>query len=173
MKKIVKLAGVGVLVLSLLTGCGAKTTTNSGGGTGSSSSGGEIKIGGNLELTGGVATYGTSVKNAVTMAFEDQNKKGGVLGKQIKFITADNKSEAGESTAAATKLITQDKVVAIIGAVTSGNTIAASQVATDNKIPLLSPTATNEEVTVKDGKVKPWIFRSCFLDPFQGRVAAT
>ena len=131
-----------------------------------------IKIGGDLELSGGVATYGQSVKNAVNLAFEDQNKKGGVLGKQLVFITADNKSEAGESTTAITKLITQDKVVAVLGAVTSSNTKAAVPVSADNKIPLITPTATNSEVTVnKDGSLNPWVFRSCFLDPFQGKVA--
>ncbi|MHB1652540.1 MAG: ABC transporter substrate-binding protein [Desulfitobacteriaceae bacterium] len=160
------------LVLGLISGCGANTTAPAS--TATSTPAGDIKIGGDLELTGGVATFGTSVKKAVDMAFEDQNKKGGVLGRQLKFVVADNKSEAGESTAAITKLITQDNVVAVIGAVTSGNTMAASQVAADNKIPLITPTGTAVEVTVDShGKLKPWIFRSCFLDPFQGLVAAT
>ena len=164
-QKFVSVLGIAALALGLAAGCGTQAT----GGAGAA---GEIKIGGDLELTGGVATYGTSVKNAVDMAFEEQNKKGGVLGKQIKFVVADNKSDAGESTAAATKLVTQDKVVAVLGAVTSSNTLAASPVVTDNKIPLLTPTATNEKVTMENGQLKPWIFRSCFLDPFQGRVAA-
>lgn len=157
------MAAVAVAMIGLLSGCSTAASTNGGS---------EIKIGGDLELTGNVATFGTSVYNAVQLAFDDQNKKGGVLGKQLKLVTADNKSDAGESTAAATKLITQDKVVALIGAVTSSNTLAASPVATDNKIPLVTPTATNAKVTVENGQLKPWIFRSCFLDPFQGRVAA-
>ena len=164
MRKSKVLLGVAVVMLGLVTGCGSAAAPKDTG---------EIKIGGDLELSGGVATYGQSVLNSVNLAFEDQNKKGGVLGKQLKFITADNKSEAGESTSAITKLITQDKVVAVLGAVTSSNTKAAVPVAMDNKIPLITPTATNAEGTVnKDGSLNKWVFRSCFLDPFQGKVAA-
>ena len=162
MKKSKVVLGIAVIMLGLVSGCSSSTTSSE-----------EIKIGGNLELSGNVATYGQSVLNSVNLAFEDQNKKGGVLGKQLKFITADNKSEAGESTSAITKLITQDKVVAVLGAVTSSNTKAAVPVSTDYKIPLITPTATNAEVTVnKDGSLNKWVFRSCFLDPFQGKVAA-
>lgn len=171
MKKVASLIGLGVLALGLISGCGTSSTAGNGSSTGSGG-GGEIKIGADLEVTGGVATFGSSVKNALTMAFDEQNKKGGVLGKQLKLVIADNKSDAGESTSAITKLITQDKVAAVIGAVTSSDTLAASPVATDNKVPLLTPTATNAKVTVENGQLKPWIFRSCFLDPFQGRVAA-
>ena len=164
MRKSKVLMGVAVIMLGLISGCGS---------TASPKATEELKIGGLLELTGGVATYGQSVKNAIDLAFEDQNKKGGVLGKQLKLITADNKSEAGESTAAITKLITQDKVIAVIGAVTSSNTKAAVPVSADNKIPLITPTATNATVTVNsDGSLNKWVFRSCFLDPFQGKVAA-
>ena len=164
MKKSKVLLGIAVIMLGLVSGCGSAAKPNASE---------EIKIGGNLELSGGVATYGQSVLNSVNLAFEDQNKKGGVLGKQLKLITADNKSEAGESTSAITKLITQDKVIAVIGAVTSSNTKAAVPVSSDYKIPLITPTATNSEVTVnKDGSLNSWVFRSCFLDPFQGKVAA-
>ncbi|HEY8911477.1 MAG TPA: ABC transporter substrate-binding protein [Desulfosporosinus sp.] len=164
MRKSKVLLGVAVVMLGLVTGCSSAAAPKATE---------EIKIGGDLELSGGVATYGQSVLNAVTLAFEDQNKKGGVLGKQLKFVTADNKSEAGESTSAITKLITQDKVVAVLGAVTSSNTKAAVPVSADNKIPLITPTATNAEVTInKDGSLNKWVFRSCFLDPFQGKVAA-
>ncbi len=165
MRKSSVLIGVAVIMLGLVSGCGS---------TAAPKATDELKIGGLLELTGGVATYGQSVKNAIDLAFEDQNKNGGgVLGKQLKFVTADNKSEAGESTSAITKLITQDKVIAVIGAVTSSNTKAAVPVSADNKIPLITPTATNAEVTInKDGSLNKWVFRSCFLDPFQGKVAA-
>ena len=164
MRKSKVILSIAVIMLGLVSGCSSSTTSKASE---------EIKIGGNLELSGGVATYGQSVLNAVNLAFEDQNKKGGVLGKQLKFVTADNKSEAGESTSAITKLITQNKVVAVLGAVTSSNTKAAVPIAMDNKIPLITPTATNAEVTVnKDGLLNNWVFRSCFLDPFQGKVAA-
>ncbi len=164
MRKSKVLLGVAVIMLGLLSGCSSAGTPKDSE---------EIKIGGDLELSGGVATYGQSVLNSINLAFEDQNKKGGVLGKQLKLITADNKSEAGESTSAITKLITQDKVVAVLGAVTSSNTKAAVPVSADQKIPLITPTATNSEVTInKDGSLNKWVFRSCFLDPFQGKVAA-
>jgi branched-chain amino acid transport system substrate-binding protein len=142
-------------------------------GCGSTADSKDIKIGGVFELTGGVASYGQSAVNGAKLAFKQVNASGGVLGKKINFIIADNKSEPSESANAVTKLITQDKVVAIMGAVASSNTLAAVQIATDNKIPLLTPTSTNPKVTVDDnGTVKDYIFRSCFIDPFQGTVMA-
>jgi len=155
------LAVVFVLSLTILPAC-------------SSSSGGNIKVGANFELTGGVASFGQSSVNAIKLAFEEVNQKGGVLGKQLELVTADNKSDASESTLAITKLITQDKVVAVLGPVTSTNTLAAVPVAQDNKVPVISPTATNPKVTVdeKTGKVNDYIFRACFIDPFQGTVMA-
>ncbi len=155
------LAVVFVLSLTILPAC-------------SSSSGGNIKVGANFELTGGVASFGQSSVNAIKLAFEEVNQKGGVLGKQLELVTTDNKSDASESTLAITKLITQDKVVAVLGPVTSTNTLAAVPVAQDNKIPVISPTATNPKVTVdeKTGKVNDYIFRACFIDPFQGTVMA-
>lgn len=142
-------------------------------GCGSTADSKDIKIGGVFELTGGVASYGQSAVNGAKLAFKQVNASGGVLGKKINFIIADNKSEPSESANAVTKLITQDKVAAIMGAVASSNTLAAVQIATDNKIPLLTPTSTNPKVTVDDnGTVKDYIFRSCFIDPFQGTVMA-
>jgi len=163
--KKLKLAGAAiglVLLAGVFAGCG-----------GSAADSKEIKIGGDFELTGGVASYGQSAVNGAKLAFKQVNASGGVLGKQINFITADNKSEPSESANAVTKLITQDKAVVIMGAVASSNTLAAVQIASDNKVPLLTPTSTNPKVTVDDnGKVKDYIFRSCFIDPFQGTVMA-
>ena len=133
----------------------------------------DIKVGANFELTGGQATFGQSSLNGVKMAIKEVNAAGGVIGKQLTLFSADNKSEPSESTNAITKLITQDKVVAVIGAVTSGNSMAASPVSQANKIPFISNTATNPKVTVgDDGKVKEYAFRACFIDPFQGTVMA-
>jgi branched-chain amino acid transport system substrate-binding protein len=164
-KQGLKLAGLAiglVLVTGIFVGCGSSAADSK-----------EIKIGGDFELTGGVASYGQSAVNGAKLAFKQVNASGGVLGKQINFITADNKSEPSESANAVTKLITQDKAVVIMGAVASSNTLAAVQIATDNKIPLLTPTSTNPKITVDDnGKVKDYIFRSCFIDPFQGTVMA-
>lgn len=161
MRKFTTVATAALLSLALLTGCGA---------SGGSSE--VIKVGGDLELSGGAAAFGQYAEKAIKLAFEQQNAKGGVLGKKLEYVSADNKSDPGESTVAATKLATQDKVTAILGPMTSGNTLAAVQVVTDNKVPLISPTGTADNVTFEDGKVKPWIFRACFIDPFQGQVAA-
>ncbi len=148
---------------TLLVGCGGekKAATSN-----------EIKIGGNFELTGNVANYGQSTMNGVKLAIKEVNEKGGVNGKKINLIVADNKSEPAEAANATTKLITQDKVVAVIGPVTSSSLIATAQIATDKKIPVLTPTATSPKVTFDNGKVREMIFRSCFIDPFQGEVMA-
>lgn len=161
--RVLSLGMVALLSVSMVAGCG---TTKAGG------SSDVIKIGGNLELTGGTAMFGQMAQNAINLAFEQQNAKGGVLGKKLELVVADNKSDAGESTAAVTKLVTQDKVVAVIGSMTSSVTLAAVPVVTDNKIPMISPSGTNAKVTVDNGTVRPWVFRACFIDPFQGQVAA-
>lgn len=146
----------------MLTGCGSSPAADSK----------EIKIGGNFELTGGIANYGKQTMNGVQLAIKEANAAGGVLGKQIKLVIADNKSEPSEATNAATKLINQDKVSLIIGPVTSSSVLATLQVGQDNKIPIVTPTATSTKVTVENGKVRPYAFRSCFIDPFQGTVMA-
>ncbi|MDD4600145.1 MAG: ABC transporter substrate-binding protein [Negativicutes bacterium] len=152
-----------LLMAGVLTGCSSGTkqeATN------------EIKIGGNFELTGGVANYGKQAVNGIQLAIKQANASGGVLGKQIKLVLADNKSEAAEATNAITKLITQDKVVAVFGPATSSNTLATVRVAQDNKIPLITPTGTSEKITVENGKTHSYIFRSCFIDPLQGMIMA-
>ena len=132
----------------------------------------EIKIGGNFELTGGVANFGKQTVNGIQLAFKEANAAGGVLGKKITLVTADNKSEPSEATNAITKLITQDKVVMVLGPVASSNVLATLQVSQDNKVPVLTATGTNAKITVDNGKVRPYAFRSCFIDPFQGSVMA-
>jgi branched-chain amino acid transport system substrate-binding protein len=130
-----------------------------------------IKIGANLELSGGVASYGQSIEEGLQLAIGEINKKG-IDGKKIKLVKVDNKSDAAEATSGSIKLINQDKVVAIIGAGTSTNTLAQVQIAQDNKVPLITPTGTSPTVTLKDGKLNDFVFRTCFIDPFQGTVAA-
>ena len=145
----------------MLTGCGGADSKT-------------IKIGLLNEMTGGNATFGTSAANGAKLAFKEANAKGGVLGKQIEAVIADNKSEPSESANAMTKLATQDKVVAVTGVFSSSNAIAASSVAESTKVPFLAVGATNPKVTVdeKSGKVKQSTFRVCFIDPFQGTVGA-
>ncbi len=164
LKKWVALMVGTVMLAALLTGCGAATT---------SSNDKEIKIGANMELTGGVADYGKQTLNGMLLAIKEVNNAGGVLGKKIVLVQADNKSEASEAGNATTKLITQDKVVAMLGPVTSSNALASVQIAQDNKIALITPTGTNAKITVDDSnKVRPYAFRGCFIDPFQGVIMA-
>ena len=160
---------IALLSVSLVAGCG---TTQK---TASTDASAPIKVGGNLELTGGTAMFGTAAQNAINLAFEQQNAKGGVLGgRKLTLVAADNKSDAVESTSAVTKLVTQDKVIAVIGSMTSSVTLAAVPVVTDHKVPMISPSGTNAKLTVDptSGAVRPCIFRACFIDPFQGQVGA-
>lgn len=163
-----KVAGIFMSLMmaaGVMAGCGSASTS------GDAEKGGTIKIGANLELSGGVASYGQSVKEGIDLAFEEINKKG-INGSKLKLVAVDNKSDAAEATNGAIKLVSQDKVSAIIGAATSTNTLAQVQIANDNKVPLITPTGTNPTITNKDGKVNDFVFRTCFIDPFQGTVAA-
>ena len=157
-----------LLACSVFAGCGEE----SGNGGGNAASGDEIVVGSNFELTGNHAQYGKSSANGFKLAVKEINDAGGINGKKIKIVEADSKSETAESVNAATKLISDDKVVAIVGPAVTANVIAESQVATDNMIPVIAPDATNPDVTVENGNLKSYIFRSCFIDPQQSEVMA-
>ena len=166
-----KLAGAFLsftLAAGVLAGCSSSDSTSS---SKKGEEGDTIKIGVNLELSGGVASYGQSISEGLKLATEEINKDG-IDGKKIKLIQVDNKSEAAEATSGAIKLTSQDKVTAIVGAATSTNTIAQVQIAQDNKIPVISPSGTSPEITYKDDKLNDYVFRTSFIDPFQGTVAA-
>ncbi len=168
-----KLAGVFLslsLVAGTLAGCSGDSKTSSSGGD-SSKSGETIKIGANLELSGGTASFGQSAADGLKLAIDEINKEG-IDGKKLEIVKVDNKSDAAEATSGSIKLVSQDKVVAVVGSATSTNTLAQVQVAQDNKVPLLTPTATNPDITNKAGKLNDYVFRTCFIDPFQGTVAA-
>lgn len=166
MKKNILLVLSLVLTLSLLVGCGSKPAANNEGSD-------TIKVGLNYELSGGVATYGQSLTAGVELAIEEINKNGGVLGKQIEIVKADNKSEDTEAANVSTRLATRDKVLVLLGPATSGNTKAASPAAMENKVPLISASATDDHVTVdSNGKVREYIFKTCFSDSFQGVMMA-
>jgi len=150
-----------IAITGLIAGCGDSASK-------------DIKIGMVYELTGNTASYGTSAANGAKLAFKEINASGGVLGKQIQIVTADNKGEPSESANAMTKVITQDKVVAVTGFTVSSCGIAGSVVAEDNKIPFVAAATVNPKVTVDErtGKVKAYTFRACFIDSFQGTVGA-
>ena len=146
----------------LIAGCGGQQSAD------------VIKLGANLEMTGNNATFGQSAANGTKLAIKEMNAKGGLLGKQISLVVADNKSEAAEAANAMQKLITQDKVSAVIAPIASSSVIAGAQVNMDNKVLAISPTASNPKVTVdpNTGKVRDYLFRAAFIDPFQGSVMA-
>ena len=135
---------------------------------GEKGSGKEILIGEYGSLTGGIATFGISTKNASAMAFDEINKKGGILGKQIKLLVEDDQSKPEEAGTAVTKLINQDRVVAMLGHVASSHSLAAAPICQSNKVPMISPSSTNPRVT----QVGDYIFRVCFTDTFTGDVVA-
>lgn len=128
----------------------------------------EIVIGHLAAMTGDTATFGTSADEGLRLALEEINAKGGVLGKPVRVITEDDRSLQDEAKTVANKLITRDKVVAIIGEIASSRTIAAAPVAQEARIPLLSPGSTNVKVT----EAGDYIFRACFIDDFQGSALA-
>jgi branched-chain amino acid transport system substrate-binding protein len=137
-----------------------------------------IKVGGIGELTGDIPAVGASFKNAAEMAVKEINDAGGleVGGKkyQVELFIEDNAGKADQSASAAQKLITQQNVVAIIGPNASRYAIPASEIAESSKVVLISPWSTNPKTTLdaKTNQPKKYVFRACFIDPFQGRVVA-
>ena len=165
-KKFTSACLVAALSTALLAGCGGEKKDSA------AANADKYVIGASFELTGNVANYGKSTLSGLKLAVDQVNKAGGVNGKQLIVVESDNKSEPAESGNSVTKLITQDKVVAVVGPATSGCVFAATPVVTSNKVPLIAPCATAPAITVDNGQVKEFIFRACFIDPFQGRVMA-
>lgn len=153
-----------VFAMALVAGCGDKTTGDTE----------TVKIGINYELSGDLASYGEASVDGIMMAFDEINAAGGINGMQIAPVKVDNKSETAEATALATRLMTQEGVVACLGPATSGSYMATIPVAMANKVPIISASATADEgVTVdKNGKVNEYVFRLCFNDSFQGVTMA-
>lgn len=132
-----------------------------------------IKIGANMSLTGPSSMWGISSLNALKMAAEKINQKGGVLGKKIEIVAYDNRAFPPEAVIVNKRLIDRDHVAAIIGLGQSGTFIAARTIAEEGKTPQIGTTPTNPFATVtEDGKVFKYAFRVCFIDPFQGKIAA-
>ncbi len=132
------------------------------------SKGGTIKVGVYGSLTGTTATFGQSTENGARLAIEEINAAGGIGGKQLVMVSEDDQSKAEEAATAVQKLINQDRVIALIGEVASSRSLAAAPIAQDAGVIMISPSSTNPEVTKKGN----FIFRTCFIDPFQGTVMA-
>lgn len=159
-----------VFVLGIVAGCGGGTQKN---GEGAGDKGEMINVGINVELSGGVASYGTNSRDGAMLAIEEINNAGGVLGKQLSPLVRDCKSVADEAMSVSAALA-GEKIVAQIGPLTSGDVQGSTPVMMDNKIPLIAPAATAPNVTVdeKTGATMDYIFRVCFIDPFQGTLMA-
>jgi branched-chain amino acid transport system substrate-binding protein len=148
-----------------LTGCN-KTSPSSG--DDSSDTNSPIKIGEFASLTGSEATFGQQSHSGTQLAIDEINAAGGVLGKKIELITEDDQSQAGQPATVVRKLISSDGVVAILGEVASSKSLEAAPICQQNKIPMVSPASTNPKVT----QTGDYIFRVCFIDPYQGTVMA-
>ena len=156
-------------LLLILVTLGVGCDQNTGGGGAGGSAGDTIKIGHVASKTGDTATFGVSADEGIRLAMDEINAKGGILGgKKVEVITEDDRSLADEAKTVANKLITRDKVVAIIGEIASPRSIAIAPICEDNKVPMLSPGSTNPKVT----EGFDYVFRNCFIDPFQGTVMA-
>lgn len=164
MKKTWIALGTALLSLAFI-GCPPKTES-----TGSTAGGeaGEIVVGEYGSLTGGQATFGQSTHNGIMLAVDEINSAGGVNSRKFRVITEDDQSKAEEAATAVTKLISQNNVIAVLGEVASSSSLAAAPICQSNKVPMITPSSTNERVT----QVGDYIFRMCFIDPYQGEAMA-
>jgi branched-chain amino acid transport system substrate-binding protein len=138
------------------------------GGPGAGGSTGTIVVGYYGDLSGRTSNFGVSTKHGAEMAADEINKAGGINGRQISILSEDDEGRPEKAATVVTKLIDQDRVVALVGEVASGNTLAAAPKAQAAHVPMISPSSTNPAVT----QVGDYISRVCFIDPFQGEVMA-
>jgi branched-chain amino acid transport system substrate-binding protein len=127
-----------------------------------------IRIGEVNPITGSIGQYGTTCHQGIKLAVDQANSSGGVLGRKVELITEDNQSKPGQTATIVRKFVTQDRVVAIVGDLTSSATMEGGPIAQEARIPMVSPLATNPKVT----QIGDYVFRVCFIDEFQGRVMA-
>ncbi|MBI5801164.1 MAG: ABC transporter substrate-binding protein [Verrucomicrobia bacterium] len=153
---------------SILTACKKPDDAGKSGDGSKASAGDAIKVGEFASLTGKEATFGQSSHKGTLLAIEELNAAGGVLGRKFDLITEDTQSKQGESASVVRKLVSRDKCIAILGEVASGRSLEGAEVCQNAKIPMVSPSSTNPKVTEKGD----YIFRVCFIDPFQGTVMA-
>ena len=151
----------------IIPALGAAVLLSACGKSGSGGSG-DIPVGEFASLTGKEATFGQSSHEGTQLAVEEINAAGGVLGKKINLITEDDESKSGEAATAVNKLLARDNVIAVLGEVASSRSNEAAPICQQNKIPMISPASTNPSVT----KTGDFVFRVCFIDPFQGTVMA-
>lgn len=164
-KKTLGLLTAVVMSTTMIIGCSETAKVNSG----SAGGGDTIKLGGVFPLTGDVPALGAAMENGAKLAIKEINDAGGINGKKLEFIVEDDQDQAATAPNAITKLITQDKVSAVIGTFASKCSIPMAAVAKDSKVVMITPGSTNEKVTTEGGD---YVFRACFIDPLQGKVGA-
>ena len=157
-----------IVLLATVSSCKKKDDSALSGSNAVSTTG-DIVVGALGPTTGAEATYGVSAKNGIEMAFEKINGAGGVAGRKLRMVFYDDQGKPEEAAAVMTRLITQDKVVAVLGEIASSRSLAMAPIAQTHKVPMISHTSTNPKVT----EIGDYIFRVCFIDPFQGSVVAT
>jgi branched-chain amino acid transport system substrate-binding protein len=167
MRKTWLVAFVALLSLSI-AGCPPKSESGATSTAADTAAGGDILIGEYGSLTGPQGTFGTSTHNGIMMAADEVNAAGGINGRKVKILTEDDQSKAEEAATTVSKLISQNSVVAILGEVASSASIAAAPICQSNKVPMVTPSSTNPEVTKKGD----YIFRMCFTDDYQGHSMA-
>ena len=170
MRKLRFIALMALLSLALV-GCPPKNETGTATGsasTAATASTGDILIGEYGSLTGSQATFGTSTHNGIIMAADEVNAAGGINGRKVKILTEDDQSKSEEAATTVSKLISQNSVVAVLGEVASSASIAAGPICQANKVPMISPSSTNPQVT----KSGDYIFRMCFTDDYVGHSMA-
>ena len=163
-------AFVFALVGASLVGCGGGEKSGGGqtAGAAPAPSGDAILIGHYGSMTGSEATFGQSTDNGVRLAVKELNSAGGIKGRRVELKTYDDQGKSQEAGTAVTRLITSDKVTAVLGEVASSLSIAGGRVAQQYGVPMITPSSTNPAVT----QIGDMVFRVCFLDPFQGWVEA-
>ena len=159
MKKLFSILAVAMLAF---TGCGNKKEDTKAAAADKT----VIKVGVIAPLTGDVAQYGNSAKEGIQLRVDEINAEGGINGKKIELIIEDDKGDAQEAINAYKKLTAKDKVDVVLGAVTSGPSNAIAVMGNTDKVPMISPTGTSQDITLG----KPYIFRTTYTDPFQGGV---
>ena len=130
---------------------------------------GDIVVGHFASMTGNTAHFGQDTDKAIRLAVDEVNAAGGLLGRKVKLVTLDDRGDSAEAANAVTRLIDVEKAVTLLGEVASSLSLAGGRVAQRRKVPMVSPSSTNPKVT----EVGDYVFRVCFLDPFQGKVMAT
>ncbi len=162
------LTGLGLFTaLGLVAGCNPPAPGGSGTPGGGAGGGDPIKIGYYGDLTGDTSTFGKSAKEGVELAVDEINADP-PLGRRIEIVAEDDAGKSEQAVTVVTKLVEQDGVVAVLGEVASSNSLAAAPVCQRNKVPMITPASTNPQVT----ETGDYIFRVCFIDPFQGSVMA-